>query len=180
MPWVHLHDILLDGCFHTTIHVLDIKLMHMYLFFLAGLLLVWTGALVRSRLGFACDCVVPSVGEAFERSFAVFVGKAQGITYSNEAGYQGDPKIVVTLEVVKSWKGPTDRPLVLHTVYNRASCDGYWFEEGNTYLVYAFQNDDGSLGASLCSRTTSADTKEAKEDLAVLGALNASSTGKAP
>ena len=148
--------------------------------FLARLLLVLTGVFVLPRLGFACSCVAPSLEDAFGRSFAVFVGRTQGITYLNEAGNQGDPKIIVTLEVVKSWKGPKDKPVVLHTVSNRASCDGYSFEEDKLYLVYAFQKDDGTFGASLCDRTTEADTNEAKEDIAVLEKLSSSPAGNTP
>ena len=40
LPWIHLHDLLLDGCVHTTIHVLEISVMYMYLCLLVGFLAV--------------------------------------------------------------------------------------------------------------------------------------------
>jgi hypothetical protein len=147
---------------------------------LTSLLLMLVGTLAFPRLTFACSCTPASVQDTFKHSVAVFIGNAQNVTWLEERGNQGDPRIVVTLEVVKSWKSPKDKPVVLHTVYNQASCDGYWFEEGKTYLVYAFQQDDGTLGASLCSRTTAADAGEAKEDVAVLEMLGARSAEETP
>lgn len=45
IPWIHLHDLFLDGCVHTMIHVSQISVMYMYLCLLAGFLMAAFGSM---------------------------------------------------------------------------------------------------------------------------------------
>ena len=46
----------------------------------------------------------------------------------------------MTFEVYRWWKGPPKKSVVLHTIYNKWSCEGYFFKEGEEYLVFAYRN----------------------------------------
>jgi hypothetical protein len=56
----------------------------------------------------------------------------------------------VTFEVNEVWKGPVRTTVTLTTIYNKFSCDGYFFEEGQLYLVAAqsVTRDDKKSGAA--------------------------------
>jgi len=130
----------------------------------------------------ACDCDKPRLGKtALEEADAVFSGRI------TEVKFLDDPKkvdkewrIVVTFAVLRVWKEVAAKEFVLHTIYNRASCDGYAFEQGKVYLVFARKNGEAdrmhfesivlpqkSYGVRLCGGTSL--LGEAKEYLAELG-----------
>jgi hypothetical protein len=93
---------------------------------------------------YACDCDKPrSATIAMDKADAVFSGVV------TEVKYLDDPKkserewrIVVTFTVKQTWKNVTTKNFVLHTVHNRMSCNGYVFEHGKEYLVFARKNED--------------------------------------
>jgi hypothetical protein len=93
---------------------------------------------------------------------------------------RGEPPIVVHFDVIESWKGIAGSAFTLHTIYNKYTCDGYYFKEEQEYLVFARKNRESdeclfapealppeSFGVSLCGGTREA--KHAQEFLEQLG-----------
>lgn len=120
----------------------------------------------------ACSCAPPpSAAEALAQADSVFAGRV--ISIVARAGNPALPPVpeepvTVVFEVETVWKGPARRTIVLNTVINAMSCEGYFFAEGGEFLVFAYRQRDGSLGVHLCSRTS--ELGRAAADLAALGA----------
>lgn len=112
---------------------------------------------------YACSCV-PSqpVPAARDESAFVFTGTVSGIAVQNQGNPEG---VLVTFDLIESWKGPSDAQLTLRTSGSSASC-GYEFVAGERYLVYGVITD-GQLSTNLCTRTAQLDA--AAVDLAELG-----------
>lgn len=111
---------------------------------------------------FACSCVPPRpIQEAYETSVAVFSGKVARI----DADQFGRMAIFY---VDTTWKGVSKDTVKVLTAAQSSAC-GYKFEEGRSYIVYAYSGgEDSSLKTSSCSRTASAEN--ALEHFMVLGA----------
>jgi hypothetical protein len=69
----------------------------------------------------------------------MFTGKAARVQFLEADTQRNEPAILVTFEVHDVWKGPVRKALRLRTTYNRWTCGGYYFKEGETYLVTAYQ-----------------------------------------
>ena len=121
---------------------------------------------VSSFSAVACSCIMPgTVAEEVERADAVFTGTVIAVDTPIYGAYVF-PDVEVTFTVQKYWKGVLSEPLVIHTGQGGGDC-GFGFEEGESYLVYAYADDTGDLHANICSRT--AVLSDAEEDLAMLG-----------
>lgn len=103
---------------------------------------------LSSPLAYACSCSMGSVKEKFKSSFSVFSGKVKKIDYLQSANGFGDQNIIVYFENPVVYKG--GKNTTLDTAYNGAGCTGYWFKEGEEYLIYAFKRGDGSLDTMWC------------------------------
>jgi hypothetical protein len=105
-----------------------------------------------------------SVSEGHLRSQAVFEGRA--LEVQSQAA-DGTPleRVRVRFRVVRAWKGVTTESIELTTANSSAAC-GYEFAPGQSYLVYA-DEENGTLSVSLCSRTQP--MSDSGEDLEVLG-----------
>jgi hypothetical protein len=130
---------------------------------LIGLIIV-----IPTPRAFACTCAPPPPPSvAWSETSAVFSGRVINVVFSSpSAGGTSsslDP-ITVTLEMLRSWKGPSSREIQVSTANSSASC-GYTFRRTEEYLVYA-QGNSGELQVSLCSRT--APLADAADDLAFL------------
>ena len=126
-------------------------------------------------LASACSCMPPaSVHEETARSTRVFVGR---VTRTEERSAKTDggwlasaiqwikgvfgaspppdsqyyPHMLVTFEVLETFKGKTTSDVKLSTGMGGGDC-GYPFEAGQTYVVYA-HGVEGDLGAGICSLT---------------------------
>ena len=129
----------------------------------------------------ACDCVSPPTDAALKNSDVVFSGRVASIKYLDDRQQKNpEPRTVVTFKVFRSWKGISTNSLVLHTVDNSWTCQGYYFREGKDYLVFGSRHNAGSakrfapyklpeksFGVSLCGGTKS--LSEATKDLEILG-----------
>jgi len=110
----------------------------------------------------ACDCAAPPpVREAKEKAAAVFVGEVISIKT-----VRGDYSREVTLKVTKTWKGVLSSQI---TIMTGGGC-GYFFEEGKSYLIYAY-GDKEKPATGICSRTTAAGTEKADRDIKILNKL---------
>jgi hypothetical protein len=121
-------------------------------------------ALLAPAAAHACSCIQPPPpAEALEQADAVFVGTVAAIDPAD--GPAGFPKLAVRFDLETVFKGDLDGEAVVETPESSAAC-GYTFEEGETYLVYAFEVGEGEgWSTSLCSRNAKAE--KAEEDLAV-------------
>ena len=109
---------------------------------------------------FACSCITSEgsaeqqVREAIQTSSAVFLAKAVSVKReSTKSGNDGAGRLLVSLEVERSWKNKLARRVKIYTNLHSAAC-GYPFKAGKKYLVYAGENKDGSLWTTNCSRTS--------------------------
>lgn len=111
----------------------------------------------------ACSCLAPGPpAQELAAADAVFSGKVVSL----EPFTEGFGKVRVTFELAAVWKGlPEGDRVTLTTAADSATC-GYPFEDGVSYLVYAYGEGD-DLTATLCSRTRP--LADADEDLEALG-----------
>jgi hypothetical protein len=131
-----------------------------------------------SQDGFACSCVGPRGKEALAGAAAAFSGKVVQIERLDADEPRGEPRIIVTFEVYRWWKGQLKKSVVLHTIYNKWSCEGYFFKEGGEYVVFAYRNREhmaekfpfakDTLGVTLCGGTKV--LANANDELRELGA----------
>ena len=109
-------------------------------------LLLLAVALMQSTV-VACDCRPPSVQTAFRNDTAIFIGRCvSGKVINQTRGRYRQ----FEFGVLRSWKGPTAKTLIVCTGMTGASC-GAHFEVGRTFLVYA-DSSDGILSTTLCHR----------------------------
>ena len=80
----------------------------------------------------------------FENAQAVFRGRVTNVGF-NWFNRRAAP---ITFEVEQSWKGVDLNQVVVYT----GPVEGYVFEPGETYIVYA-SADDGTFYTSNCSAT---------------------------
>jgi hypothetical protein len=134
---------------------------------LASLVLTVVGVVVLyPDCVYACSCPWWPIQRYISSSDAVFSGKVVEIKKPPSGpGWSGNDPETVTFRVIESWKGPGGGTLEVKTPVSGASC-GYYFEEGQDYLVYASGKGE-SLGTSICSGTKS--LSKADKDLALLG-----------
>jgi hypothetical protein len=112
----------------------------------------------------ACDFEEPPPPEvALEEAHAVFAGEVVSIEpVDDDPSEQFD---AVTFAVDRTWKGVESSPVTIETHQDEGIC-GYPFEQGESYLVYAY-GADAFMTTALYHRTTQLD--RADEDLEVLG-----------
>jgi hypothetical protein len=148
--------------------------MHRFL-----VLLFMACLLLGPRTAAACDCVGPRGKAALVSAKTAFSGKVIKITYiDNPEQSNPEPRIIVTFRVYRVWKGEPGTETVLHTVFNKWTCNGYGFKEGEDYLVFAHANDSetakmfpkakNTLGVGTCGGT--APLADAQGDVKELGA----------
>jgi hypothetical protein len=65
---------------------------------------------------------------------------------------QNGPVILVSLEILHSYRGEQRKPIRLSTGLGGGDC-GFDFEVGKQYLVYAFKDEAGELSTNICTRT---------------------------
>lgn len=136
---------------------------------------------------FGCSCMPePTVERARKEASAVFSGRYVGAEYrkgivnelaemmqETEGAKQGYEVLVLKFEVGRWWKGGPAREVILVSQQTRAAdgtetvsmCD-FHFEQGESYLVYAY-GSKGGLETGSCTRTKK--LKRAAKDLKALG-----------
>ena len=107
----------------------------------------------------ACTCaqlslsVREQVVQEFRQASAIFEGKVESIeTRFIQDGLGAFDQRVVTLRVLRVYKGPPERVIVVHTGRSDGDC-GFHFKRGGKYLVYAYQESSGQLWTNICTRT---------------------------
>ena len=121
------------------------------------------------RNAHACSCISVPLEEHLRTSDAVFSGEVVGIDENDLSPGAGPQLGKVTFDVSGVWKGASEEPVAVYGQGPEASC-GIDFEEGESYLVYAYRsNGDGTnpLQTDLCNATKP--LAAAERDLRVLG-----------
>ncbi len=107
------------------------------------------------------DCTCPNlnpnvrdeVAREFHEAGAVFEGEVKSIeTRPAEDSPTVFERRMVTLRVLRVYRGPKEKTLVVGTGLGDSDC-GYNFKVGKKYLVYAFANPAGRLTTNICERT---------------------------
>jgi hypothetical protein len=62
------------------------------------------------------------------------------------------PRLIVTFSAVHLYRGEITRDVVIETGVSGGDC-GYYFEPGESYLVFAWKEESGNLSTSICSGT---------------------------
>lgn len=114
----------------------------------------------------ACSCaILETPAEAFESATAVFSGTVTAIEGPSGCVISTADPARVTFQIYEVWKGPEQSVIDITTALMSPSC-GYEFAVGQSYLVYAYGEED-NLQVSLCSRTNT--LSSAGEDIQALG-----------
>lgn len=123
----------------------------------------------------ACSCIGPKGTDILLGNAAVFSGKALEVMYLEPDGKYLEPPIRVTFEVSEVWEGPVRNTISVSTIYNKFSCEGYYFKQGQHYLVAAksitLDNSKASIaeveGLPLCGGTST--LENASENIKAFG-----------
>lgn len=112
----------------------------------------------------ACTCTMPPPpAQAFAEADAVYLGRIISFEPDTVNGW------IAKIDVLRLWKGDKEAAGELFTSGSSASC-GYYFEVGQTYVVYAYKDTNGSLHTNICMRTNP--IQLAAEDLAFLNSFS--------
>lgn len=123
--------------------------------------LVASVMIAASSPAYSCSCVqAPAPAEALKQADAVLLGKVIDIQDG-----PGPYHITAKLSVTKIWKGEKDFSAKILTTSDGAMC-GFYFQEGKTFLIYAYKNQEGRLETNNCTRSALAE--RASQDLAFL------------
>ncbi|MEJ2677849.1 MAG: hypothetical protein P8174_02100 [Gemmatimonadota bacterium] len=121
----------------------------------------------------ACTCSGMSAASAQRLANAIYSGRVirielrpDSIRPPSDTARAYQPDALVTLRVIRWWKGGSAPTAQVYTISSSSAC-GYPFEVGDIYLVYTYTNADGDPQTGLCRRT--ALLNDAGEDLALLG-----------
>jgi hypothetical protein len=119
------------------------------------------------RNAHACSCVSVPLEKHLRTSDAVFSGEVVGIDESDLSPGPGPRLGKVAFDVSDVWKGVSEESVAVYGQGPEATC-GIDFEEGESYLVYAYRsNGGGALQTDLCNATKPLEAAE--RDLQVLG-----------
>lgn len=114
----------------------------------------------------ACQCAGPRapVRQAFAEADLVAEAEVLAHDFVTYTGF------VTKLRVISVHKGPA----LTHVELSAAKTCAVGFTKGTRWLVYAWQDADGSFGTNFCSRT--APLADAKDELAVIARLARATT----
>ena len=134
---------------------------------LTRVLLLLVAVLFRGPPPSYASCAGPlSVAEEFRGSDAVFSGVAVRVDPDRALGPLVVSRQSVRFEVRQAWKGVSTTRVRVRGMHDYRGSDDYPFEEGRSYLVYAY-GEDGALVTNGCKGTKPLD--EAGADLHELG-----------
>jgi hypothetical protein len=105
--------------------------------YIAAALAAVIGLVEMSQPLWACSCFGPRGQKILDQAAAVFSGRALRVEYLEPDREKREPPIRVVFEVREVWKGPVHHSAVVSTVYNKWTCNGYYFKAGEDYLVAA-------------------------------------------
>lgn len=96
---------------------------------------------LATHVASACTCEARSVAEELAAADAVFAGTVTNVV-EVDSREDVEPRIVVSFEVARAWKGDVGPQFTLHTNYEFSSCSGMWREmakPGESLVVFAYR-----------------------------------------
>ncbi len=142
----------------------------------------------------SCSCAPSSLETRLQQADSIYTGTVRSIETADNMVQPGrkDPPVIVTFDVQDSFKDADSAEQVLHTSLTRVTCAGYPFEEGKTYLIYAYKRlastyerwslydyKTGTLDTGgLCGGTIEATDDRAVSEIEKLRALKASNDSR--
>jgi Tissue inhibitor of metalloproteinase len=127
------------------------------------------------RNAHACSCAGAPLEDHLRTSDAVFSGEVVDIDESDLSRGPWPRLGKVTFDVSEVWKGVSEEPVAVYGQGPEATC-GIDFEEGESYLVYAYRSSGGgALQTDLCNETKP--LAAAERDLQLLGPPDATLPG---
>lgn len=88
-----------------------------------------------------CQCLPQPLGWRWDNSVAVFSGtvtKIETVTHWVQRGNDDIP-VIVTFSIDEGFKGvEKGKTFLMHTNMQKYTCTGYAYEEGKSYLVFAY------------------------------------------
>jgi hypothetical protein len=140
-------------------------------------LLTWFGALavvvILPVVAEACSCFSGfPLCQTYWDTPAVFKGTVIEVEEIRVPAGRPDAyysKRRVHISVDETFRGNVSGVVPIATGAGGGDC-GYNFEEGKSYLVYAYKNDEGQLGTGICTRTRP--IEKADEDLEFIRGLD--------
>lgn len=136
-------------------------------------------ALAKQAAPVTCSCLPADVDTRIADADRIYVGTVRSIEVVESMVEPGrkDPPVIVTFDVDEAFKD-SGKKEELHTSLTRLTCAGFPFEEGKTYLVYAYKRlastyekwslydyKTGTLGTGgLCGGTQEIDKLEVGRD----------------
>jgi hypothetical protein len=129
---------------------------------------VFVAGTFGARSAHACSCAMVSLEKEIKMSDAVFSGEVASVEPDKVAPGVRPPSLGrVTFDVKEAWKGISGGSAAVYGQGPGVSC-GINFDEGRSYLVYAYRsNGESSLHTDLCTATKP--LENADGDLRVLG-----------
>ncbi|MCI0698483.1 T9SS type A sorting domain-containing protein [candidate division KSB1 bacterium] len=113
----------------------------------------------------ACSCwPPPPPAQAFAEAEAVFMGKVVSFEF-----VENNRRRRAAISLSKIWKGDRGAASEIFTGADVGMC-GYEFQVGETYVIYAYKDENGRLHTNICTRT--APLRSAAKDLKYLEALS--------
>jgi hypothetical protein len=97
----------------------------------------------------ACSCAIRSIEQEYQESDLIFEGKIS----AKNLGSKPLDEIVVSVDVSRVFKGAADETLTFVTPPDSAMC-GYDFIEGQSYLIWLYRSENGTMNTNLCFRNT--------------------------
>jgi hypothetical protein len=104
---------------------------------------IWAAASGDVQEAHACSCwPPPPPAEAFAEADAVFMGKVVSFEFIENGNLR-----LAKISPVKIWKDGRSAVNEIYTGANSAVC-GYDFQVGETYVIYAYKEEQDRHGAS--------------------------------
>jgi hypothetical protein len=117
----------------------------------------------------ACSCRLGPVEKKLSDSESVFLGRVSTVIVLDEKNGVNEDRIIVKFDVNESFK-KAESLVTLDTFDNKASCEGYWFKEGEEYLIYAYRMKE-RLSTYYCGGVIPKNIKDNSDFLSELNTL---------
>jgi hypothetical protein len=102
---------------------------------------------------FACICMKPEpIDSAYKHASTVFIGKAREIVKDKFFFDQGGEAQLVIFDIIQGLKNSKAGEGPITVVDQLTSCS-FYFEEGKTYVVFAYSDYVGVHTTDMCTRT---------------------------
>ncbi|MFN5169156.1 MAG: hypothetical protein ACK5DD_05995 [Cyclobacteriaceae bacterium] len=108
------------------------------------------GLVLYGLRGLSCTCFDTPTDSAFVYTPIIFEGKVvsqyKDVFFYEEAEYS----LITNFEIIKDYRGTRGKKII--TLVGGFGCN-FFFETGETYIVFAYRRAEGIYSSSFCSKT---------------------------